>query len=130
MLELARQEGAGPVTIGAIAERRDIPCRFLEAILRELKQAGLTTSTRGKEGGYHLARPATEITVGEVIRIFEGPIIAKTTDPAYGDVPDVFNAVWSDANTALQGVFATVHFAKLVEDERRLIQEQAPNYSI
>jgi len=130
MLELARQEGTGPITIGAIAERRDIPSRFLEGILRELKQAGLTDSTRGKDGGYRLARPAMEITVGEVIRIFEGPLIDRAERQGYGDVPDVFVPVWNQANEALHQVFDEFTFSKLIENERELIQTQAPNYTI
>ena len=74
MLELAIHEGDGPITIGDIAAARNIPVRFLEAILRQLKQAGLADSARGKEGGYQLARPAREISAASIIDAIEGPV--------------------------------------------------------
>jgi Rrf2 family protein len=130
MLELAKQAGSRPVTIGYIAERQDIPCRFLEAILRQLKQAGYTESVRGKEGGYRLAQPAGDITVGDVIRLIEGPLIARSKEQQFGDTPDIFIPIWNEANERLHDVFNEFTFARLVEDERQLIRIQAPDYSI
>jgi Rrf2 family protein len=57
-----------------IAERQGIPPRFLEQIFQELKRVGLVTSKRGPQGGYALARPASEITLGDLIRALDGPI--------------------------------------------------------
>jgi Rrf2 family transcriptional regulator, iron-sulfur cluster assembly transcription factor len=57
-----------------IARRQGIPPRFLEQIFQDLKRAGLVTSKRGPRGGYALARPAGEVTVGDVVRAVEGPI--------------------------------------------------------
>jgi Rrf2 family transcriptional regulator, iron-sulfur cluster assembly transcription factor len=57
-----------------IARRQGIPPRFLEQIFQDLKRAGLVTSKRGPRGGYALARPAAEITVGDVVRAVEGPV--------------------------------------------------------
>lgn len=79
MLDLAQQaagdDGARrPVFIADIATRQDIPRRFLENILVELKRSGLVVSTRGKHGGYALARAPEEITFAEVIRISDGPL--------------------------------------------------------
>ena len=58
----------------AIAHAQDIPLKFLENILGDLRQGGLVRSQRGAEGGYRLARPASEITVADVIRAVEGPM--------------------------------------------------------
>lgn len=64
----------GPVKGDAIASAQEIPLRFLENILGELRNAGIVRSQRGAEGGYWLARPAEEVTIAEVIRAVEGPI--------------------------------------------------------
>ncbi len=64
----------GPVKGDALATRQQIPVKFLENILADLRRAGLVASQRGAEGGYRLARPASEITVADVIRAVEGPL--------------------------------------------------------
>ena len=63
----------GPITGEAISNAQEIPLPFLEKILAELRQAGLVRSQRGVGGGSELARPAAEITLGEVIRAVDGP---------------------------------------------------------
>ncbi|HXZ56061.1 MAG TPA: Rrf2 family transcriptional regulator [Gaiellaceae bacterium] len=72
--ELAAASGAGPVKGERIAQSQQIPLKFLENILLELKHAGLVQSQRGAEGGYWLALPAEEISLADVIRAVEGPI--------------------------------------------------------
>lgn len=72
MYDLAVNAGEGPISIKAIAERRDIPEAYLEQLMAVLKREGLVVSTRGAQGGYALARPAGEITVGQVLRALEG----------------------------------------------------------
>ncbi len=74
LVALARGRAGAPMFIGDIAEEQDIPKKFLEQILLQLKAAGIVTSRRGKAGGYLLARPAHEITYGEVLRLIDGPI--------------------------------------------------------
>jgi Rrf2 family protein len=71
---LAGNEGGGPMLIADLAERENIPRKFLEAILLELKNAGVLRSKKGKGGGYELAKNPTEIVLGEVIRIIDGPL--------------------------------------------------------
>src|SRR5204862_6707699 len=66
--------GDGPVKGERLAQAQEIPLKFLENILLELKHAGLVASQRGAEGGYWLAEPADEIAVADVIRAVEGPI--------------------------------------------------------
>jgi Rrf2 family cysteine metabolism transcriptional repressor len=73
-LDLALARGQAPVRARAIAERQSIPIKFLEHILRELRNAGLVESTRGAQGGYRLAKAAEEIKLGDVIQAVEGPI--------------------------------------------------------
>jgi Rrf2 family cysteine metabolism transcriptional repressor len=73
-LDLALARGQAPIQARAIAERQSIPIKFLEHILRELRNAGLVESTRGAHGGYRLAKPADAIRLGDVIQAVEGPI--------------------------------------------------------
>ena len=72
MYDLALNAEKGPQSIKAIAERGDMPDAYLEQLIAVLKREGLVTSTRGAQGGYMLARPANEITVGDVLRALEG----------------------------------------------------------
>jgi Rrf2 family protein len=75
MLLLAREvPDAPPVPMSRIAIEANVPRKFLEIILAELKNANLVTSTRGKQGGFHLARPAHLISFGDIIRVIEGPL--------------------------------------------------------
>jgi Rrf2 family protein len=62
------------VMIGDIAERENVPRKFLEAMLVDLRKRGLLDSRRGKYGGYRLAKPAEAISFGEIIRIVDGPL--------------------------------------------------------
>jgi len=72
MLELAAQYGSNePVRIRRIAERHDVPPRFLVQILLQLKGAGLVASVRGAAGGYHLVKPPQEISLGQVMEVIE-----------------------------------------------------------
>ena len=73
LVALARAEGA-QVTAGDLSARSGAPRKFLEAILLELARRHIITSRRGKFGGYALARPASEITFAEVIRVIDGPL--------------------------------------------------------
>jgi Rrf2 family protein len=73
VIELAASAD-GPVKGEKIAQAQEIPLKFLENILGDLRHAGIVRSQRGVEGGYWLARPAEEITVAEVVRAVEGPI--------------------------------------------------------
>ncbi len=126
MLELALREGKGPVTIGDIARARNIPARFLEAILRQLKQAGLAESARGKEGGYFLPKSARDLPVAAVLEIFSERISHKRHSPH----DDVFAALWIEADEAVQAVYRRVTFGELAENEIRRHHAEAGNFSI
>jgi len=133
MLELSLRQKQGPVTIGQIAESQQIPVRFLEAILRQLKQAGYATSTRGKEGGYTLALEPHKITMGQIIRIFEGPLVSvgKSDDKESNfNVPNVFTPIWIKAEKALSSVYDQTDFGTLAEREANRAQVQATNFTI
>ncbi len=135
VLELSVHYGQGPVTIGYIAGRQNIPVRFLEAILRQLKQGGYADSIRGKEGGYFLARDPREIKVADIIRLFEGPLVyinpqATHDNSGQASIPDVFQDVWSEAEKALSDVYSEYDFRSLAEKEVHRTDSEAGNYTI
>ncbi|MBI3802676.1 MAG: Rrf2 family transcriptional regulator [Nitrospirae bacterium] len=71
---LTKEYGRGPILISELAEKEGIPKKFLELILLTLKNKGILQSKKGKGGGYFLGRPPDNITLGEVIRILDGPL--------------------------------------------------------
>ena len=88
LFDIAFHNEGQPTQVRQIAERQDIPARFLEQIFQDLKRAGLVTSKRGPRGGYALAQGSGDIRVGDIIRALEGPtqIEADTDDqPGAGD---------------------------------------------
>lgn len=74
MIKLAKEFGNGPIMIGAIAKSENIPQRFLENILLELKNLGFLGSKLGKSGGYFLLKNPVEVTLSDIVRHFEGTI--------------------------------------------------------
>lgn len=85
MLALASRGDHGPVMVADIAAQETIPKKFLDQILLDLKRHGLVQSRRGKAGGYLLARSPAEISLGEIVRILEGPLalIPCVSETAY-----------------------------------------------
>ncbi len=72
LVDLARARDKGPVQISEISNRQNISVKYLEQIIRPLKQAELVTSVRGARGGHMLAKKPDEITLGQIVRLFEG----------------------------------------------------------
>ena len=73
-MTLAERFGAGPISIRELAERNDIPKRFLEQIMLDLKAAGWVKSISGRIGGFELGARPEEITMGQIVRLFDGVI--------------------------------------------------------
>ena len=124
MVELAR--AAEPqLTAGEIAARADAPRKFLEAILLELSRNQIVVSRRGKFGGYTLARPATEITFAEVIRVVDGPLaLAPCVSPRLGfrrceDCPDLATCALREALLRARDATAEVLEAYTLADASR-----------
>jgi Rrf2 family transcriptional regulator, cysteine metabolism repressor len=74
LLELALNEGRGPLQVRTISKRHHIPLRFLEQVMSVLKNGGFVESVRGAQGGYILARAPKEITLGEIVQSIEGTL--------------------------------------------------------
>ncbi len=122
VLELASRYGSGePVRIRKIAERHNVPARFLVQILLQLKGAGLVASTRGAAGGYHLLRAPDTISLGEVMDVIEGAGDGNgRTSSASPDSPAVkaLMSAWRDVHHVQQAMLHEITFAQLLERAR------------
>ncbi|MBV9214518.1 MAG: Rrf2 family transcriptional regulator [Actinobacteria bacterium] len=110
LAELARIGGPGPVPIGELARRRDVPVQFLEGMFATLRRAGMLQSQRGVKGGYSFARPPEEITVLEVVETLEGTL---GTDSVADD------PIWTEAVNALREKLRGTTVAQVAEREAR-----------
>src|SRR5258705_6402114 len=108
VFDLALQAAGEPVKIADIARRQAIPQKFLELILASLKQGGFVESRRGAEGGYKLARPADQITIGEVLRFVEDGKKNRRT------APDAFTDLWKRVDASISTILDRTTFAELV----------------
>jgi Rrf2 family protein len=122
MIELAAQYGTGePLRIRKIAERHNVPPRFLVQILLQLKGAGLVASTRGAAGGYHLVPPPEQVSLGEVIEVIEGSTEEHgQTSSASPDSPavKVLAQTWRHVATIEQDLLRNINFAQLLEQTK------------
>lgn len=104
-----------------IASAQDIPPRFLENILGDLRQAGLVHSQRGTEGGYRLARPASEITVADVMRIEAGNLAdihgERPEEVRYQGAAERLRDVWVAARTSYRAMLEKVTLADIVSGD-------------
>lgn len=111
--------GDGPLKGERVAAAQDIPLKFLENILVDLKQAGLVRSQRGPEGGYWLARPANEVSVADVIRAVEGPLASvrgvRPESLAYRGSAEPLQRVWIALRSSMRDVLEAVTLADLAE---------------
>jgi Rrf2 family protein len=118
-IELAAA-GEGPTKGDAIARSQDIPLKFLENILGDLRHSGIVRSQRGADGGYWLARPTDQITVADVIRAVEGPLASVRGGPpedvAYAGAAEPLARVWIAVRASLRGVVERVTLADVAAD--------------
>jgi Rrf2 family transcriptional regulator, cysteine metabolism repressor len=105
LIELYGHGDRAPVPLAELARRRDIPAQFLEQLFAALRRAGLLRSQRGVKGGYAFARPASEITVLELVELLDGPV-------GYGA-----SGVFEEAAAAARAVLASRTVADLAEAE-------------
>ncbi len=114
--ELATADG-GPVKGEQLATTQQIPPKFLENILGDLRHAGLVRSQRGADGGYWLQRPAGEITLAEIVRAVEGPLATvrgqRPEDVEYTGAAQPLQRVWIAVRRNLREVLEEVTVADL-----------------
>jgi len=112
---LAAADGDRPTKGDTIARAQDIPLKFLENILADLRHAGLVRSQRGADGGYWLNRPADEISVADVIRAVEGPLASvrgqRPEDIEYRGAAESLAEVWIAVRASLRAVAEHVTLA-------------------
>lgn len=122
MVALARCEAdqpGVPVKREILATTEGIPGKFLDDILRSLRNSSLAKSHRGPEGGWTLGRPAAEITVADIIRVLEGPLASvrgiRPDELAADGVAEPFVSLWVAVRVSLRSVLEHVTVADLVE---------------
>jgi Rrf2 family protein len=107
LTELARTGGAGPVPIGELARRRDVPVQFLEQLFAVLRRAGILRSQRGVKGGYAFAREPGEVTVLEVVELLDGRLGAEA------------EGIFAEAAAAARAVLAKTTILDVVDRENQ-----------
>ncbi|MEV1285720.1 Rrf2 family transcriptional regulator [Micromonospora sp. NPDC049679] len=125
MLAIAADRSEQLVKAATLAAAQEIPLSFLHGILLDLRRAGLLHSHRGMEGGYELARPATEITVGDVLRAVSGSLTTVRGLPsdiaAYHGVAVGLRDVWLAVRCAIEEVVDRTTLADLLAPQRRAV---------
>lgn len=122
------------VPLSDISQRQDIPLPFLEQIMLSLKKAGYVQSRAGKGGGFFLAKRPEDITLGEIIRLIEGPvepIACGAKNQPSGCAEEAFCAlreIWVQVTEAVSGIVDTVTFSQIMSRTREL-QEQRTEYT-
>jgi Rrf2 family protein len=113
--------GDGPAKAEQIAQAQEIPLKFLENIMIDLRRAGLVRSQRGSEGGYWLARPASEIALADVMRAVEGPLAnvrgLRAEELAYTGAAQPLQRVWVAVRANLRAVLEQVTLADVARGE-------------
>ncbi len=129
MLLLAREYKQGPLLISDVAKREKIPRKFLEAILLTLKNRGLLQSKKGKGGGYFLDTSPAEVSIGSIVRIFEGPLAptACASASAYtacaecnDDLTCGVRLVMKDVRDAIAHILDGTNLSDVVDHEDRM----------
>ena len=127
LIDLALYSENETVSIQSIARRQNISDSYLEQLMRKLRSAGLIVSVRGAQGGYKLARPANEISVGDVLRALEGSLEAVTCggedNSCQGADLCVTKFVWERINSSIRDTVDSIKLSQLVE-ESRLMREK------
>ncbi len=107
LAELGRSAGAGPVPIGELARRREVPVQFLEQLFAVLRRSGILSSQRGVKGGYTFARDPATVSVLEVVELLDGPLGRDS------------EGVFADAALAARKVLSDTTIADVIERETR-----------
>src|SRR5580692_2412445 len=119
-IELAAAS-SGHVTADQLARAQQIPGKFLETILTQLRRAGLVRSQRGPDGGFWLARPAAEISLADIIRAIDGPLLGvrgeRPENLGYVGAAEPLQTVWIALRANERAVLESVTLADIVSGE-------------
>lgn len=125
LLDMAIFQHEGPVALNNIAERQGISEGYLEQLMMPLKRAGIVKSVRGAQGGYLLSKDPKEVTVGEIIRVLEGPIAPvacvseEYPEPCERSSSCVTRLVWEKVRDSISGVLDSYSLADLVDESNK-----------
>ena len=121
MIDLALHGGQGPVTLAGISERQRISLSYLEQLFGKLRRNNLVGSVRGPGGGYHLARPMSEVSVADIILAVDEPIDAtqcKGKENCHNDQRCMTHDLWTNLNTKIRDYLALVTLEQLVTNPK------------
>jgi Rrf2 family protein len=117
LIEMAARTDGKAVSAEELGRAQDIPHGFLQAILADLRKAGVVISQRGQSGGWRMARNASDVSVADVIRAVDGPLVSvyglRPEAVTYNDRADVLQHVWIAARDSLREVFEQVSIDQL-----------------
>jgi len=130
MLDLARSGSGGPVATADVARRTGTPGKFLEAILLDLRKAGLVRSRRGRDGGHELALPAAELDVAAVLEAVDGPLaLWPRARGRRGDAAgDALREYFLETETALRALLRRETLEDL--SRRAAARQSVPDWAI
>jgi Rrf2 family cysteine metabolism transcriptional repressor len=124
VIDLALNAGNIPIQSFQIAERQNIPKQYLDQLLLILKKSGLIASSRGRQGGYRLARPPQEITLYDVVLVLEGPIedtkIWQTNSNVEDSAHTLLSQIWNDMTKHAIKVLKQSTLEDFCESHRRI----------
>lgn len=128
LVDLALNSETDVVSISSIALRQKISESYLEQLIARLRRAKLVVSTRGVQGGYRLARPADQITVGDVLRALEGDMRAVDCGAFSGKGCEsadlcVTKYVWQRMNESIEEAMDTIYISQLVEESKKAAEK-------
>jgi Rrf2 family protein len=119
LIEIARRDDSAPVSAEELGRLQDIPHGFLQAILADLRRAGMVMAQRGQSGGWRLNQDAAQISVADVIRAVDGPLVSvyglRPEAVTYNDSAAVLQHVWIAGRSSLRDVFEQVSLRQLAE---------------
>ncbi|GAB3248520.1 Rrf2 family transcriptional regulator [Alteromonas gracilis] len=119
LIEIARRDDGRPVSAEELGRTQEIPRNFLQAILADLRRADIVVSQRGQSGGWRMAKSPADVSVADVIRAVDGPLVSvygvRPESVTYSGSAEVLQKVWIAARHSLRSVFENVSMADLAE---------------
>jgi Rrf2 family protein len=119
LIEMASRVDGRPVSAEELGRLQEIPHGFLQAILADLRRAGIVMSQRGQSGGWRMGRSAGDISVADVIRAVDGPLVSvyglRPEAVSYNQTAEVLQHVWIAARHSLRDVFEHVSIQQLAD---------------
>jgi len=119
LIEMAGRTDSTPVSAEELGRLQEIPHGFLQAILADLRRAGIVVSQRGQSGGWRMGRDPETVSVADVIRAVDGPLVSvyglRPEAVSYNERANVLQHVWIAARRSLRDVFEQVSLRQLAD---------------